>query len=310
MELAYRPGPGLTFIDNTFVEHGGKLWNFHITGSPEDLEKADPRIRKLGYEYTGYAVGAGLFDLEYRGLILSTPQGEWDCVATGVPVNIHPYADGFACVTTGVGMQGTRCGVAFSTDLLHWRLPRAQSGAAASAVGRAVRRLQGQPHPAHRRHLLHLLHRHRQDRLLRDRPGDDHRLGPLRAGAGAGVPVPRRPARHRRLRVTVRAGSATASSTCSSATAPAPGTRSATGRTGSPAPTASTWSGRSSPRRCSAGTAAGGFRAPGKKTCAARTGCAASATTATWTTSAATWPACTSPRSPGTATPQCSAVLR
>ena len=121
MELAYRPGPGLMFIDNTFVEHDGRLWNFHIVGSPEDLEKADPRIRKLGYEYTGYAVGAGLFDLEYRGLILSTPQGEWDCVATGVPVNIHPYADGFACVTTGVGMQGTRCGVAFSTDLLDWR---------------------------------------------------------------------------------------------------------------------------------------------------------------------------------------------
>ena len=121
MELAYRPGPGLSFIDNTFVEHDGKLWNFHITGSPEDLEKADPRIRKLAYEYTGYAVGSGLFDLEYRGLILSTPQGEWDCVATGVPVNIHPYADGFACVTTGVGMQGTRCGVAFSTDLLHWQ---------------------------------------------------------------------------------------------------------------------------------------------------------------------------------------------
>ena len=121
MELAYRPGPGLMFIDNTFVEHDGKLWNFHITGSPEDLEKADPRIRKLGYEYTGYAVGSGLFDLEYRGLTLSTAQGEWDCVATGVPVNIHPYADGFACVTTGVGMQGTRCGVAFSTDLLDWR---------------------------------------------------------------------------------------------------------------------------------------------------------------------------------------------
>ena len=77
--------------------------------------------RGAGYEYTGYATGSTLFDFTYQGVILSEPQGEWDCVATGIPVNVQPLGSGFVCVYTGVGLQGVRCGVAFSDDLLTWR---------------------------------------------------------------------------------------------------------------------------------------------------------------------------------------------
>lgn len=120
MELAYSPPPGLMFIDNCIVEHDGKLWNFHITGRPEDLERSDPRIRKLKYEFTGYATGTSLFDFQYQGLVLNTPQGEWDAIATGIPVNITRSGDGFVAVYTGVGLKGTKNGVAFSKNLLDW----------------------------------------------------------------------------------------------------------------------------------------------------------------------------------------------
>jgi hypothetical protein len=120
MEWVYSPAPGQMFIDNSIMERDGKLWNFHIVGRPEDLERTDPRIRKLAYEYTGYATGSSLFDFTYQGLILDQPQGEWDCIATGIPVALSRFRDGFVAVYTGVGLQGTKNGVAFSKDLIHW----------------------------------------------------------------------------------------------------------------------------------------------------------------------------------------------
>ena len=121
MELAYRPGPGLSFIDNTFVEHDGRLWNFHITGSPEDLEKADPRIRQARLRVHGLRG-------RQRAVRPGVPRPDPEHAAGRVGLRRHrragehpPARGGFACVTTGVGMQGTRCGVALSTDLLDWR---------------------------------------------------------------------------------------------------------------------------------------------------------------------------------------------
>jgi hypothetical protein len=121
MEWIYAPGPGQMFIDHSIVEYDGQLWVFHIVGRPEDLERTDPRIRKLKYEYTGYATGTTLFDLVYQGLILDRPQGDWDAIATGIPVAVARFRDGFVAVYTGVGLAGTKNGVAFSDDLVHWQ---------------------------------------------------------------------------------------------------------------------------------------------------------------------------------------------
>lgn len=120
MECVYDPGGGEMFIDHCYVEHAGKLWNFHIVGKPDDLEKADPRIRKLKYEYDGYAIGNTLFDLEYQGRVMDEPSGEWDCIVSCLCLSIVPFRDGFAGVYNAVGLEQTRLGVAFTKDLIHW----------------------------------------------------------------------------------------------------------------------------------------------------------------------------------------------
>lgn len=121
MELVYLPEEGQTmFIDNSMVELDGKLWVYHIIGRPEDLERHDPRIRKLGYEFCGYATGTTLFDLQYQGQVPYSPPKDWEAIATWCPANVIPFGDQFISVYTAVGIEGTRIGAAFSKNLLDW----------------------------------------------------------------------------------------------------------------------------------------------------------------------------------------------
>lgn len=120
MEHAFTPAPDEMFIDNSVVEHDGKLWFFHIVGNPEHLEREDPRIRKLKYEYGGYSTGPSPFQLTYHGHVKTAPVESWEFVATWCPAHVVPFRDGYICVYTGVGLEGTRIGAAFSNNLLDW----------------------------------------------------------------------------------------------------------------------------------------------------------------------------------------------
>ncbi len=120
MTHVYSPALGQVFIDHWLVEEKGRLWNFHVVGDPEMLEKTDPRIRKLGYEFQGYAVGRSLFDFQYQGRVMDRPAGEWDCIAPCLCMSVVRYGDGFAAVYNAVGLEGVRLGVAFSRNLVDW----------------------------------------------------------------------------------------------------------------------------------------------------------------------------------------------
>lgn len=120
-EHVFTPEEGQMFIDNSIVEKDGKLWNFHIVGKPEDLEQADPRIRKLKYEFGGYSTASTLFDFRYQGHVQHAPLEPWEIIATWCPAHVIPYKEGFISVYTAVGIEGTRIGAAYSDNLLDWK---------------------------------------------------------------------------------------------------------------------------------------------------------------------------------------------
>lgn len=120
MENVYIPAEGMMFIDNSFVESFGKIWNFHIVGDPEALEKTDPRIRKLNYEYMGYATGTTLFDFEYQGLVDYKSVSDWDAIMVWNSAYVTKFGDKFVAIHGGVGLKGVKIGVSFSDNLLDW----------------------------------------------------------------------------------------------------------------------------------------------------------------------------------------------
>ena len=120
MERVYQAPEGWTFIDHTLIEHDGKLHVFYISGRPENFTKSVPYQPGTSSELgNGHAVGNGLYDLEYAGMVLDRPQGDWDCLTTGGAPTITRFRDHFVMIYGGRGTLGQCLGIARSDDLSH-----------------------------------------------------------------------------------------------------------------------------------------------------------------------------------------------
>lgn len=130
MTHIYRPPEGWILADHCLV-HNDKEWHlFYVTGP---IAHADlwiallragefERAREIAYEVgDAHAVGPTLGELQYKGLILQEPQGEFGIALQGTS-NITRFEDHWVNIYTGRGPQGQSLCLARSRDLYQWEM--------------------------------------------------------------------------------------------------------------------------------------------------------------------------------------------
>lgn len=125
----YSPPPGYYTADHCLV-HDGSMWHlYYVTGETKNFEKwaeayyikGDREAYKT-YQYEvgdGHAAGASVDSLEFKNIILTEPQGEFDSSTRG-NVHIVRHRDHWVALYQIRGPEGAAICAARSNNLYDW----------------------------------------------------------------------------------------------------------------------------------------------------------------------------------------------
>ena len=127
---AYRPPPGRYLVDHSLVRDGDTWHLFYCTGDLRLIEEWNVHRRSGDGEAAnrvcvepgnGHATGPALDQLSFREEVLFPPQGTHDLISRAA-CSVFPYSGGWGMLYDVRGDQGELMSLAWSDDLVTWRL--------------------------------------------------------------------------------------------------------------------------------------------------------------------------------------------
>jgi len=130
MTCVYRPPMGYVLADHSIVRGENEWHLFYVTGEIRYADEWIAAIRAGNFKYAqevpyevgdGHAVGPSLNHLEFKGLLLDKPQGDFGLGAQDGS-HVNRIGDEYLDIYTSRGPDGQALCLARSRDLEHWEM--------------------------------------------------------------------------------------------------------------------------------------------------------------------------------------------